>query len=352
MSNPANGARQPLRWLRREWRLVLGLVLSAICLYLALRGISLTALKDALQAAEWHWVIAGVVLVVVGTILKAWRWQTMFYPQRIPLGRTWAIFVIGQMLNAVLPARAGELGRIYFIGKVEDTSRAKALSTVVVEKIVDLTMLALSYLIVAAWLATTHAGSQNWLQSAGLTLLPLTALALGALLLFAYAGRSLWKFLRRILDPLSLRWQSKADTAVEQALAAFEVLRRWQTSALIWGLSLLIWILSALTNILIFNAFDLSLPSMVALFLIVVLMSGVAIPPLPGNIGVFPYLCQLVLSLFGIDRETALVYGLTLQIVAYLPLIVLGIACLLWENWSERRPSSASDPLSHDDSSR
>jgi uncharacterized membrane protein YbhN (UPF0104 family) len=72
------------------------------------------------------------------------------------------------------------------------------------------------------------------------------------------------------------------------------------------------------------------------LFLLVVLMSGVAIPPLPGNLGVFPYLSQLVLSLFGVSRETALVYGIVLQLVAYLPLILLGIGCLLWENWKLR----------------
>lgn len=90
---------------------------------------------------------------------------------------------------------------------------------------------------------------------------------------------------------------------------------------------------------LVFNAFHLSLSPYVALLLLVVLMSGVSVPPLPGNLGVFPYLCVLVLSLFGVNRETSLVYGIVLQIVAYLPLIVLGSASMLWENWSLRRSS-------------
>jgi uncharacterized protein (TIRG00374 family) len=333
-------------WLRREWRLVAGLALSAICIYLAVRGISPQALGKAFSAAEWQWVAIAVAVVIAGTFLKALRWRELFYPQRIGFGKAWSVFMIGQMLNAVLPARAGEIGRIYLIGEVEDVSRAKALSTVVVEKMVDLVMLALAYLAVAAWLATTPVGSQDWLRRAGMSLLPLAGLALGGLLLFAYAGRPTWQYLRRVLDPFSLRWQTRADTAVEQAIAGFEVLRRWQTSALVWGLSLLIWALATLTNILIFNAYQLSLSPYVALLLLVVLMSGVAVPPLPGNLGVFPYLCQLVLSLYGVDRETALIYGVTLQMVAYLPLIVLGSACMLWENWSLRR--SESGRLSHD----
>ena len=194
MSIEGRASTRQQSWLRRHWRLLLGLVLSAVCLYLALRGISLPALAQAIRAANWQWVLIGVVVVVAGTVLKAWRWQALFYPQKPPLDRTWAVFMIGQMLNVVLPARAGELGRIYFIGEVDDINRAKALSTVVVEKIVDLTMLAFAYLLAAVWLSSTPVGSQDWLQSVSSTLLPLTALAVGGLLLFAYTGRPLWAF--------------------------------------------------------------------------------------------------------------------------------------------------------------
>jgi hypothetical protein len=100
----------------------------------------------------------------------------------------------------------------------------------------------------------------------------------------------------------------------------------------------------ALTNALVFFAFDLELSPYVALVLLVVLMSGVALPPLPGNLGVFVYLCILVLSLFDVNRETALVYGITLQIVAFLPLVVVGLACLLWENLHAKRESAISQP--------
>jgi len=334
-------------WLRREWRLLVGLALSAICLYLALRGISLPALKEALSVATWGWVAAAVAVVVAGTFLKARRWQVLFYPRQIAYRHAWPVFVIGQMLNAVLPARAGEIGRIYLIGEVEPVSRAKALSTVIVEKLVDLVMLALSYLAVVIWLSTTSLGLPDWLQRAGASMVPLAALALGGLLLFAYAGRPLWRLLKRLLNPLPLRWQDRANQAAEQAIAGFESLRHWQVSVQVWGLSLAIWILSTVTNAWLFRAFYLDLPASAALFLLVVLMVGVAIPPLPGNLGVFPYLCQLALSLFGVSRETALIYGLILQLTVYLPLIVAGALCLSGGNWSLRR-SSPETPGSRD----
>ena len=324
-------------WLRREWRLLVGLGLSALCLYLALRGISLPDLKDALAIARWGWVAAAVALVLIGTFLKSWRWRALFYPQTIGYVHAWAIFVIGQMLNAVLPARAGEIGRIYLIGEVEPVSRAKALSTVIVEKAVDLVMLALVYLTVAFWLSKTPLGLPDWLRQAGTGLVPLVVLAVAGLLLFAYAGRPLWRFFQRLLNPLSLPWQSRAERAMGQALDGFESLRHWQVGLQVWSASLLVWLLAALTNLWLFRAFGLDLPVGVALFLLVVLMIGVSIPPLPGNLGVFPYLCQITLALFGISREAALIYGLVLQVTIYLPLVIVGALCLVGGGWSLRR---------------
>jgi len=341
LADQADQKPQSKSWLRREWRLLAGLGLSLVCLVLALRGISPPALGEALSLVRWEWVALAVVVVVANTFVKAVRWRALLFPQKISLGKVWSVFMIGQMLNAVLPARAGEVGRIYFIGGVEGTSRAKALSTVVVEKVADLVMLALAYLLVAAWLVTTFTGLPGWLRDAGRGLLPLAALALGGLLLFAYAGRPAWRFLRRVLNPLPQHWQAAAGAAVEQAVTAFESLRRWQTGARVWGWSLLIWALATLINGLAFKAFRFSLSPCVALMLLVVLMSGVFVPPLPGNLGVFPYLCVLVLSLFGVNRETALVYGFVLQMVVYLPIIVFGSGCMVWENWALRRSSLA-----------
>ncbi len=322
--------------LRREWRLALGLALSALCIYLAIRGVSLPALVTALATAQWGWVAFAVLVVLVGSALKAWRWQTLFFPDRIPFGRGWSVFLIGQMLNIVLPARAGEIGRIYYISRDPSVTKAKALSTVLVEKMVDVAMLALAYGVAAAWLATTPIDSQQWLRGAGQGLLPLAAVAIAVLLLFAYAGRRAWAWARRLLRPLPLKWQRTLDAAAGQMIDAFEVLRHGPTSAKVWMASLSIWFLSAWTNVLLFKAFHLPLSAGVSVFLLVVLMSGVAVPPLPGNLGVFPYLSQVVLTLFGIERGLALAYGIALQAVAYLPLVVAGTACLIGEHWRLR----------------
>jgi uncharacterized protein (TIRG00374 family) len=252
--------------------------------------------------------------------------------------------MIGQMLNILLPARAGELGRIYLIGDEDEVSHAAALSTIFVEKVVDLVMLTLAFLIVAVWLATSSTGLPDWLRDAGVGLVFLVALGLASILLLARFGHRIWGILGQTLKHAPPQWSAAADSAAHQAISALGSLQNNQARIRIWAWSLLIWSLMALTNALIFRAFEIELSPAVAVVLLVVLMSGVALPPLPGNMGVFVYLCVLVLSLFDVNRETALAYGITLQLVAFLPLVVIGLACMLWENWQTRRRSAITHP--------
>jgi glycosyltransferase 2 family protein len=316
-------------WLRAQWRLLIGLALSALCLYLAFRKISWTGLRDALVVADWGWVVLASVVVVVSTFLKAVRWKTLFLPRRITLRRAWSVYMIGQMLNAVLPARAGDASRIYLIGGEGGASRAAAFSTLVVEKVVDLLMLALAYMVVAVWLSRTSVGLPDWLREAGAVLVPVAALGLMGLLLIAQFGQPVWHLLRKALGPLPERWRERADSAAGQAIGAMQAFPHGQTRGQVWGLSLVIWVLMIVPNLLVLEAFGLRLGPWVALLLLVVLMSGVAAPRLPGNIGVYAYLCQLVLQLFGVDRETGLALGITLQMVVYLPQILVGSFCML-----------------------
>ena len=187
------------KWFRREWRLIAGLSLSAVCLVLAVRQISIDDLGTAIAMARWEWVALAVVVVVASSSLKAVRWRVLFFPRRVPIGRTWSVFMIGQMLNILLPARAGEVGRIYLIGDEGAVSHAAALSTVVVEKVVDLVMLTLAFFIVALWLVTTSTDFPDWLRDAGMGLVLLAALGLAAMLLRARLGRRSWPLLRRTL---------------------------------------------------------------------------------------------------------------------------------------------------------
>jgi hypothetical protein len=66
-----------------------------------------------------------------------------------------------------------------------------------------------------------------------------------------------------------------------------------------------------------------------ALFLLIVLQIGVAVPSSPGRIGVFHYLCVQALAVFGIGGANALSYAFILHLIAVILPVALG-AVLAW----------------------
>jgi uncharacterized membrane protein YbhN (UPF0104 family) len=143
----------------------------------------------------------------------------------------------------------------------------------------------------------------------------------------------LWKTNRLKIDILS-RWgkighwlhiQVQAVTATLGRLRQEKVLFRFT----LW--TLLIVMLGASTNYLLFLAFDLRLSFLAALFLLVVLMAGVSVPSVPGRFGVFHYLTVISLAIFGVPKDLALVCGVVLHLITYLPTVVVGAFGLLKE---------------------
>jgi uncharacterized protein (TIRG00374 family) len=294
-----------------------------------MQRISWSAFVQALALARWEWALLALAALVLSLLLKALRWQTLFPPPPPTYGRLWSAYIISQMMNAALPARAGDLGRVALVADDCNVAPATTLSTVVVEKVIDLVMLALAYLIVVLWLSASEQEMPSWLQAAGRSLIPVRGLSIAALLLLLRDGRWLWQWLRKLLSALPQRWRDTADSVANQAIDGLQGLQQGSSRLQVWVLSTVTWTLTCLYNGLMLVAFGLDLSPFVAILLVVVLTTGVAMPPLPGTLGVFAYLCQLVLSLFGVSREYGLAYGITLQVLAFLPAFVFGIVHLI-----------------------
>ena len=87
--------------------------------------------------ADLRWIALGAICSSTDLALRALRWQrlrrpiaTVRYPPML------GYLLIGYLANNVLPARLGELVRSHYLGDREGISRASALGTVVVERVV------------------------------------------------------------------------------------------------------------------------------------------------------------------------------------------------------------------------
>jgi len=119
-----------------------------------------------------------------------------------------------------------------------------------------------------------------------------------------------------------------------------DVLRSPRVGLQLQAWSLLIWAMGILVNYIIFLALGLSLSFTAALFLLVVLQVGIAVPSVPGKLGIFQYLCILALAPFGVGKSSALSYSVLLYLVAVGPVLLLGAFFTWWEGVRGQRVKS------------
>lgn len=315
----------------RAGRFWFGLVLSGVAAYLVVRAVDPDRVRHALGAANPAWVTLALASVLAMVGAKTARWQAL-YPRISGRPRLRALLVallIGMMANLLIPARVGELARIYVIERLEGQSKALSLSTILIEKWVDLVVLLLAFaglLLFLSWPA--------WLAAWGRGLAWLAGALTATLVSCLFLTNQMRPLVERAASLLPARWGNRVIASWQAAQVGLMTLGSAPQMGALLGWTLVIWLLSAGTNWLLLRALALPSSPLIALALLVVLQAGSALPSSPAKIGVFHYLTILGLGLFHIPQDAALAFAVWLHLIVVVLLIGLGILCLMWVSFS------------------
>ena len=335
---PASGFSKSIQWL-------VGLVVSLAALGLALRGVHVAEMVAALQQTNYIYVAVAVGFNLVGLFARAASWYIIL-ERRVPYGRAFSALNEGYLLNNILPLRLGEVGRAYLVSRKQTFGASQALSSVLVERLIDLCMimglLALFLPIVAG---------QEWARQAALTSVVITVLALAGLFVLARSrDRALRAFrwaLARLprlprLDPP--KWEARLGSFID-GMEALRDGRRFALAAVCSGAA---WLCSGLGN----AALVLSLPIHVAasmwvvgFFTLVITGLGAAVPSAPASAGVFELSVVAALSVFGVTSSLALSYALVYHLVFFGLTSLLGAVALAREGESLTHLARAAQAL-------
>jgi len=302
---------------RRAVAAVVGIAISVIFGWLAIRGLNFHEVRTAIGDASPAWILAAVGVSVVGVTMRSERWRSLFprdsRPGRVPT--FWATQV-GLLANNVLPVRAGELVRVLALSREAGLRRTAVLATVGVERVFDLAVIAGLELAVASRLPDADVARRFTLLAAGI-------LAATAVIVVVLAIAPVRRFAGTLLLRLPML-RARGGVVIESLRTGLAALRDRQLAAvaLLWTLAS--WLVLALAGWCVLQAFDLHLPWHAALFLLVAVTFAQAVPASAGSVGVFELAARSALVAYGVPPAVALSAGLVLHAVSALPFIVLG----------------------------
>jgi len=274
--------------------------------------------------------IACIVLAAspLAVMLRALRWRFLVAAgNHRPLRAYVGAYLVGVLANAILLGRFGDLVKARFISKPGvggDVTYGRSLSVVVIDRLLE----GLALLVVfAAVLATASlppwASRLAWVAG-GLSLAALIALRL----LFGHRAGFLHLTERALARvPASIRERLLA--AVESLLAGCEALASYRRVMVALVYAFAVWGVEIATVAILLRAFSVPAPWFhAAIVLVVVLNFGMLVPTSPGSVGVYQLLCVFALSLWGVDRQLALAFGVVMQTVLFVPLYLAGMVWL------------------------
>ncbi|MBI5035628.1 MAG: flippase-like domain-containing protein [Chloroflexi bacterium] len=322
-------------WKTHWFRVTIGTLISLVFLILAIQGVPLDQVFEALTRVNYFWILLAVGGMVMQSWLRTVRWVELYYPEQKGLRaqRMLGIVFISQMLNVIVPWRMGEVARIYLMGEVEKKSRTQTLATLGVEKLFDTLMMFLILLLIPPFMTLP-----DWLERPreGFILLTL-AFCAAAVVLLIFQDRFI-----KLLSRFHLPWSKKSIGEITSlAFNSLDVLKRWDLHLWLQILSITISLLGVTVNFFVFWALGLNLPPISGFLLFAVLQVGGIVPSSPGKVGVFQALCILTLALFGVDKSIGLTYGILLYLVALGTPVVLGVLSLWWGGVNLQRITTA-----------
>ncbi|MBE0410836.1 MAG: flippase-like domain-containing protein [Anaerolineales bacterium] len=308
-------------FLKHYIRLVLGILITILALYLGLRTTSIGEITAAFSNTNFVFVFLALLSVAVNTLGKMIRWKILMSSRgrSISMGKILASLLVGQMLNTLSFARIGDVSRIYIIGSM-GIGKVFTLSTLLVEKLLD--TLAYTFLFLVLLLLVRL---PDWITQSGYTFLIIGCLLTIILLIAAFRAKWILTVIKALLLLFPEKFQLYFLPRVQTALEGLELLKNIREIWLSSFWSAIIWSAAIITNHLALIAMDIYLPITASIFLLLGLQAGISIPSTPGRIGVFQYICVLVLVFFGISQANAFSYGILLHVLVLFPTTLSGL---------------------------
>lgn len=320
-------------------KLVIGLAISLLFLWLALRGIDLRAVRTSLSEIQYGWLVPIMLLHLSIFWIRSIRWGLLVrHLKPLSPATLFPPLAISYLANNTLPLRAGELVRVYLLGRDEGLSKTSLLSGLVLERICDGLAL-LFFLAIVAVLAVLPLWAQRIGLLAGLVFLGATAFLLG-LVFFREPTLSVVRGAEKWLPTPVAQFIERLLT---RFIAGLDVLQSPRQLALIFGWSVLVWSAEAAVLGLVAIACGLNLPVLGAFFALVVINLGTMVPASPGYVGTFEFFCLRSLTAFGVAAASAVSFALVLHLVQFLPITLVGLGCLLTQKDSLRTLTTQSE---------
>lgn len=249
-----------------------------------------------IKNVSFYYIFLGFLAIITAFLMRTWRWSVLLRTSGyvIPRDILFKSLMFGVLLNYILPARAGDIARGAALKATEKTPMGISLSTIVIERAMDMLTLALML----------GGGALLLSQSNTMFIVAIAAMGIAFLLIlmlvFAY------KYDSFISRKLGKKFPNISGFMKSMKEGLYKIYSNPAALVLSIALSIPVWILEISGIYLAALAIGYKIPFSLAAVAGITSFLAQTIPLTPGGIGVYEGTMAGVFSLFGIPLATGI----------------------------------------------
>src|SRR6266571_936988 len=316
--------------MRSHVRTIIVLALAAGLIALFLRNVDLGRVVAEILHARPEWLALSLATTFANLVIRALRWQYLLEP----LGATtfanvFRATAVGSAANNLLPARAGEVIRPYFLARHEQVSATGAFATIIVERLLDtmtvLVLLALYVFVFGRDVAFTNPVGFRAVKWAGASAAVVSLAALAISFVLAKDPARLGDTIERLAKVAPSALAALLAKVAEKFARGLVAIRQPGQLLLALAWSFPLWLSICLGIWSVAVAFRFAIPFTGSFLLLALLVLGVAVPT-PGAVGGFHEAFRIGATVFfGAPDSAAVGAAIVLWLFSIGPSLLLGV---------------------------
>ena len=322
--------------MRAHLRTIIVLAVAVALIALFLNNVDLWRVFTAIVHAQPEWLALSIATMLVNLGIRALRWQYLLEP----LGHTsfmssFRATAVGFAASSVLPARAGEVIRPYFLARQAPADQkgrmtaTGAFATIILERLLDmvtvLILLASFVFVFGKNLAGVNPTGFALVKWAGASAAAISITVL--LVLFVLAGdpARLGRTMTRLEQVLPSTFAGLIARIAEKFARGLGAIRSPSRLLIALAWSFPLWLSICLGIWAVAVAFKFAIPFTGSFLLVALLVLGVAVPT-PGAVGGFHEAFRVGATMFyGAPDDAAVGAAIVLHLFSILPALLLGL---------------------------
>lgn len=313
--------------MRNNLKYILLVLFTLLIFWYFGRNLDWAEVSRSIQKANAFYLIAAVLIICLGYLLRAKRWQVLLEPiTESSLKELFAATTVG-FTALFFVGRAGEIVRPMWLPMHDKRVRpSAALVTIGVERLFDLASLICFFAVNSMWLTAPPGEEAQFNFVKTVALLMLAGVLVGFVTLFIYQKHS-----EKVIAWFSEKklFQNRIGriflSILRQMASSLAILKDWREIVSVSFWTLLLWLAISTPTWLVILAFGIEMDFSHSIFVMWWAALGSLVPTPGGAAGAFHAATAGGLIFLGTDRDLSFAVAFIMHLVYFAPAIIFGI---------------------------